>query len=143
MSAVFVVLRCWLKMLTASTGLKMINRLLLLEHEMLPYSETHQSMGVSKHFCDLDYLCPNFGVVAKVVWIIKVALYWLMSTGLLQRRYEIINIPRDFLHTQCASTRVIEVLTPYGCCVEAVTSSRVRSSSSLVLITSHNHTSLV
>ena len=36
----------------------------------------------------------------------------------LQRRYE---ITRDFLHTmyQCMSTCVIEVVTPYSCCVEA------------------------
>ena len=62
------------------------------------------------------------------------------------RRYEIINIPRDFFAYQCVSTRVIKVMTPYSCCFEAYKlrdPQRFTSLSSSVLIANHNHTGFI
>ena len=63
-----------------------------------------------------------------------------------QRRYEIVNIPHDFFAYQCASTHVIQVMTPYGCCFEAKKlrdPQRFTSLSSSVLTTNHNHTGFI
>ena len=60
-----------------------------------------------------------------------------------QRRYEIINIPRDFLHTNARCPASSGSWLPYGCCVEVEKlwdPQGIAGSSSLVLNASHNHT---
>ena len=60
-----------------------------------------------------------------------------------QRRYEIINIPCDFLHTNARRPASSGSWPPYGCCIEVEKlrdPQGITGSSSLVLNTSHNHT---